>query len=87
VATGNRALVLLVLLGVGCSSMRSDRHAPGSDVVGCCCAYDNCAESLTNGGCARRAEFQGWTYTWHQGPCTDADTYPAPDHPANRPAS
>jgi hypothetical protein len=77
------ARVAALALIVGCSPT----HAPqsGSEETGCCCAYENCRPAFTQESCAKQGDFQGWTYTWHPGACTDADTYPAPDTPRAAP--
>ena len=36
-------------------------------------------QQLTEEQCVSLANFQGWTYAWHAGVCTDGDTYPALD--------
>ena len=72
-----RFLALLLTLAAGCSITTSKPPSEGS--VGCCCTYGDCRERFTEHECASEGNFQGWTYTWHAGPCTENNTYPAVD--------
>jgi len=73
-----RVLGVLLLLATACSTITA-RRAMSDAPVGCCCAYGDCRERFTQEQCVNEGEFQGWTYAWHAGPCTDGDTYPARD--------
>ena len=72
---------LLLALAVGCSTMNG--KTVSTEPEGCCCAYGDCRPALTQPACERNAEFQGWTYTWHAGECTEHDLYPAVDYPTS----
>ena len=71
-----------------CSGVLRLHGQGGSDPrepVGCCCTYGDCRERFTQEECASEGEFQGWTYTWHNGECSAQDVYPAPDYvPSSR---
>ena len=64
----------ILVCAVGCSATSSSPAPSSTEPVGCCCSYGNCREGLTPSDCATIGEFQGWTYTWHAGPCTTTDT-------------
>jgi len=74
-----RALVVMLVVAAGCSTTAVRQTATSEEPVGCCCAYGDCRERLTQEECASVANFQGWTYAWHAGPCTETDGYPASD--------
>jgi len=77
------AVAFVLAFAVGCSIMKA--NTASTEPGGCCCAYGDCRKALTQPECVKQAEFQGWTYTWHAGECTDQDVYPAPDYlPSNR---
>ena len=73
-----RMLGGFLLLVTACSTITA-RPVTFDAPVGCCCAYGDCRERLTQEQCVKEGEFQGWTYAWHAGPCTDGDRHPARD--------
>jgi hypothetical protein len=77
-----RSLVLAGTVFAGCSTVAPRPAVTGP--VGCCCTFGDCRKDFTQSECAKEGEFQGWTYTWHPGPCTVADTHPAPDLPPTK---
>lgn len=77
---GVRKILLALLAFVaGCAAMNARQAATPREPTACCCTYGSCRERFTQEECASEGEFQGWTYTWHAGPCTENDTYPASD--------
>jgi hypothetical protein len=77
--TARTALALLVvaITAAGCMS----RWKTSGTGTGCCCALDNCRSGYSQSECVANAQFQGWTYTWHDGGCNSLDRYPASDAP------
>ncbi len=71
------ALVLVAIASAGCGP----RRGASATSTGCCCAFDNCRSGYSQPECVANAQFQGWTYTWHDGACTSSDRFPAPDAP------
>jgi hypothetical protein len=78
-----KACALLLAFAAACSAATPKVAAIPQDPAGCCCGYGDCRADLTQDACVSEAEFQGWTYTWHAGACTDQDSHPAPDRPAS----
>jgi len=72
-----RSCLALALLVLGCSTAQHKPTGP----VGCCCGRTRCAADYTQPQCASVAQFQGWTYTWHEGACGANDHAPATDIP------
>jgi len=68
-------IVVPSLLGCAVSKAKPDLVDP----IGCCCAFGDCRDDLSQSECVKEAEFQGWTYTWHAGKCNEHDYRPAPD--------
>ena len=66
----------LLIAALGCST--TEHRAPRGP-VGCCCGYSRCAPAYSQPDCASVAQYEGWTYTWHEGACTASDHAPAPD--------
>lgn len=68
------ALALLVALTAGCAATGS-RPVPAATPAtapGCCCTLGTC-RALSQEDCVAESQFQGWTYKWHPGACSDAD--------------
>jgi hypothetical protein len=76
-----KAYLLLLAVAATCSASTGRMAEVPEEPAGCCCAYGDCREEFTQEACARKGEFQGWTYTWHAGECATYDVYPALDHP------
>jgi len=74
-----QTLALLLAFAAGCSATTLGLAATSGEPEGCCCTYGDCRERFTQEACVSEGEFQGWTYAWHAGPCTERDTYPASD--------
>jgi hypothetical protein len=72
----SRLVMTLLLAALGCSAAQ---HKAVAGPVGCCCARTRCAADYTQPDCASVAQFEGWTYNWHEGACTASDHAPATD--------
>jgi len=66
----------LLIAALGCTA--TEHRAPRGP-LGCCCTYTRCAAEYLQPDCASVAQYEGWTYTWHQGACNASDHAPAPD--------
>jgi hypothetical protein len=75
-----RSSLALMLVAIASAACAPHRTTPGT-ATGCCCAFDNCLAGYSQPDCVANAQFQGWTYTWHEGACTSSDRFPAPDAP------
>lgn len=74
-----RGLVFVLAMALGCAAP-ARRAVPGPpEPAGCCCSYHRCTPGYTQRACVADAEFEGWTYTWHEGTCGETDRFPAPD--------
>lgn len=66
--------VALLAFAIGCSAASSRPAPSSSEPTGCCCSLGTCRGDLSETDCVSEAQFQGWTYKWHPGACTAADT-------------
>ena len=68
-----RVLFVFLAVVMGCSTATVRLTERPEEPVGCCCAYGDCRDRFTGEQCASEGDFQGWTYAWHAGPCTETD--------------
>jgi hypothetical protein len=59
---------------IGCSTAASKGQPSENQPTGCCCSLGTCRADFTQADCVSEAEFQGWAYKWHPGPCAASDT-------------
>jgi hypothetical protein len=76
-------IALVALIATTACARRHPDIRRDAGPPGCCCSYYNCRSDYGQDECARNGEFQGWTYSWHEGACTDADRHPSQDTPAS----